>query len=265
LDKNFWCSQYFYPTPVAGVTISGLNSTSVSGDKAGDCGATYKVEAQAGQNVAVTSPTCYGNICATGACFIDSGIPYCADPKKVCENTKNKNDCSSVNDTIVSIKNTSDNSKILQSSCMLRRDTLIISDALNPDECIWGQRMYCPAGTTRESCLSGPSTFDFSKGCWTQRSTGKEPYIQAEGPTFLIYCTDDKNANKEANVICCSTASGGNKTYSIYEYPRTASSRGTAYFPNCSSINRCDAVGREADGRYESEDAKNNDPCHVCP
>lgn len=177
-QQNFWCAQYFYPTPIAGITVSGLNSTSVSGDKAGDCGATYKVEVQAGQNVAITSPTCYGNICTEPgtSCLNMSGSPLCLNPKILCEAARNNCDVFNIDDVT---KGT------IMNTCRQRR-----VDGYTDGNCKWDVRW--PLMNLVFSVTDYGLTLDYQR---VNCSAG--PVCSNDS-----HCSDDQYANQTADNIC---------------------------------------------------------------
>lgn len=244
----------FYPSEVAfgtvGQGISGTNLTF-------NCGKKYSYGYEDESNIANKKELsmgsyCLGNYCQAHeeACFTDGGYSYCADPAKLCKDSY-KTRCVQANDMMdqtLSLNNNKDD-KLLGYSCMFRNDYSV----LNPDECAWAKRIFCPAATDRVSCLTGPKNDGSSTvGCWTDDNGKRKAFEHKETGDQLTYCTDDNYANEEANLICCLSASG---VYNVYDGD-------TAYKPDCKNITKCE-IGTGSD-QYGSNDAYQKDPCHVC-
>jgi len=202
--------------------------------------------------------TCMGNYCGGGkrACFTESGYSFCIDPKEYCESLPNEV-CDSFNQKIDHY------SESTRGKSCAKRDDYGLKGR---DQCVWGDRMFCPNETIRaESCLSTPG-FNGQTGCWIYDGAEKVPINYNKG-SFLarlsgesLLCVDSEYSNSRAHLICCGskgTDSAGNEIIEFKVYGKGIRGAPEAYIPECKSIDNC--------SDYLSEDAKKYDPCKVCP
>ncbi|MFH1456502.1 MAG: pilin, partial [Patescibacteria group bacterium] len=193
--------------------------------------------------------------CKTGDVCIQLGNSYfCKNPAVLCEKETEikRGVCEEMNEHLVlnNIK-----------SCAYRIDPGLI---LNKNNCTWDKRIFCPSGTVRTNCITGPEYDTQTKtGCWYYKDKQQAPLQMDKTLLSAIsigvnYCSDSVFANQDGNFVCCIDNAGTYKTYG-----KTLWWLNKSYTPDCGKITKCE-VGLETDGKYESQDALGNDPCRIC-
>lgn len=193
-----------------------------------ECGASFEygyVDSKGNKN---KLDTCNGDYCADEnlMCTVESSFGRCVNVEKFCEDY-DKDSCEELNLTLNTI-----NKVVLDHSCIKRNDAwykfLGIGGA---DNCVWGQKIFCPESLKRASCFEGPQG-----ECWVMKDGKTVPYYAHESSGNIGYCTDSKYANKNANYICCKDeADPLNPKYKRY-------SGSTAYKLDCGAakIGKCE-------------------------
>ncbi|HPI67276.1 MAG TPA: pilin [bacterium] len=217
------------------------------------CGKKYEYgyeKGGAGGGNKIRLGTCIGGYCEdTKVCFTESGFSYCVDFKDQCykQDHTTAETCANFNEMIYV-----DRPGLRSGSCFKQVDNFWkITNA--GDQCEWGNRLFCPSGWQRTSCLSGKQ-YDKTNisGCWMIDDGIKKPFrAQGTGSTWI--CADSIYANNEtSSYICC-------KNESADEYKRAvpaANYNGSdlvAETITCASVKNC-------------ADYKNYDTCssNVC-
>lgn len=199
---------------------------------------------------------CFGDYCPGSGeeCFTQLGYTFCDKPEDLC-NDYNKNKCEDVN---LMLKKENANGK----SCTMRKDKFIV-DEINPDECTWEQRIFCPDESNRVSCLEGSKEYDGTYGCWKYEGEGEKKTkvpIQIKSK----FCSNSNYANTN-NLICCQfVVKNGTTTTSYLRAVGTETSpeRDRAATEDCSTIKECDCCS--GDTEYVSPEGRDADPCGVC-